>query len=67
MVALQKFVVEKIAVKLYGYLFYFPAFTFVGKPAMLHVRSNEHEFDIADLFNMVANNTLGISCIYHEV
>ena len=40
---------------------FFP-FTFVGKPAMLHVRSNEHEFDIADLFNMVANNTL--SCLH---
>ena len=35
---------------------------------MLHVRSNEHESDIADLFNMVANNIkFGISCIYHEV
>jgi len=67
LVPLQEFFIEKVAVKLYGDFFYLLAFTLVHEPGVLKVWSNQHEFYIIDLFDMIANHTFGAFCILNKI
>ena len=67
MVPLQEFIIQQIAVKLNGDLKYLLVFTLMRKPAMLQVWTNQYQFQITDLFYMIADNALGAVSILNKI
>jgi len=55
--AVKKTAVEKIVMKLNGNLVHILAGALMLLPAMKQVRSDKHEFEIANLLHTVADNT----------
>ena len=64
---MQKFFIEQITVELRGDLKYLRAFTLMSKPRMLEAGSDQYQFQILNLFNMIANDTFRSGAILNEI